>query len=105
MALALIVTAIMVVIPHVFALVSRLEKHISVRVKIYLNLARTVVLELVVLGVITVKYLSRADNFSHASCWETQTGQEMYRLLITFFVLLVLISPFFAALYIILYTK
>ncbi len=87
MALSLIVSGLLLLLPQSFSLLSLLERSYDVRKRVYVTLARTVALEVVVLGVMAVKYLG-AENLS--MCWEDAMASGMYRQLVAFFFIVVL---------------
>ncbi|XP_076061142.1 transmembrane channel-like protein 7 isoform X1 [Oratosquilla oratoria] len=113
-----IVTAIIIIIPIIFELVVKIEGYKNPRIKLYVTLIRTILLELLVLGVLIFFWykqspglrkqienvgesdsdhgnLSEPHNQTESTplCWEVGLGQEIYRLLIVDF-LVILISSY-----------
>jgi len=87
--------ALLAVVPAIFSQMTKLEYGYSNRVKIYLTLARTVSLMAVTMGFIVGKILrqkeDRRDEGLTDDCWENMIGQEMYRLLVAFTIINILI--------------
>ena len=102
MSLSMILTSIMFLIPYMFSMLSRLENYINVRTKVYLNLTRTVLLEAIILGMVVGKYIRNTEG---RPCWETNLGQELYRMLWMFFLMLVILPFFIELLHILIYKR
>jgi len=95
------IQGIMLFLPFVLNIVSLFEK-MSEQSQIYVTLARTFLLAITMLGVIVVYWLLQTSQDSNEStvlqslqnrgkieldpfCWETKMGQELYRILVSFF--------------------
>ena len=96
------------VVPVLFSYISKLEFYSNVRTVIYMNLARTVILEAVMLVIVVAKYIKvpgEEEGVENFACWENSIGQEMYRFLVWFLFILVLLPFLIESLHKILYSK
>ncbi|KDR19382.1 Transmembrane channel-like protein 5 [Zootermopsis nevadensis] len=84
MLMPLIITVIMMAAPVLFSWMARVEDYASPRTALFVTLTRTFVMEIVVIGVVVAFWLTFKKN---SECWETSLGQEIYRLVITDFLL------------------
>lgn len=76
--MAVIINIIIIVAPVVFGAIVRLEHYTNPRVALYLTLVRSFMLQIIVMAVFLVYWL----NNNNSQCWETQLGQELYRLIV-----------------------
>ncbi|XP_033608829.1 transmembrane channel-like protein 5 isoform X2 [Cryptotermes secundus] len=86
MIMPVIITVIMIVAPVLFSWMARLEDYSNPRTALFVTLTRTFLMEMVVIGVVVAFWLTFKKN---SECWETSLGQEVYRLVITDFLLAV----------------
>jgi hypothetical protein len=82
MVVPIIITIIMMVAPVLFSWMTRLEGYTSPRMALFVTLAKTFLMEAVVIGIIVGFWITFRHVFK---CWETSVGQEVYRLVITDF--------------------
>ncbi|XP_062386975.1 transmembrane channel-like protein 5 [Sardina pilchardus] len=83
-----LVSFINLVIPLLYAFISRLENYENLRAKLYAGLARDVLLKMSILGILCYYWLT--DVPSNLSCWESFVGQDVYRMAIADFLFSVL---------------
>ena len=94
MAVSLLISIILWIFPLLFTLFSRYLEEYNVRQRNYTDLARTFILELVLLGAVTIKYIKKASTIDDTDlCWENKVGEQMYQLLVMFLLVLVIL-PF-----------
>ena len=94
MAVSLLISIILWIFPFLFTLFSRYLEEYNVRQRNYTDLARTFILELVLLGAVTIKYIKKASTIDDTDlCWENKVGEQMYQLLVMFLLVLVIL-PF-----------
>lgn len=86
MTMAMITSLIMNMLPIGFSWVVRYEDYRNPRTALYVTLLRTFLLNLVVIGTISVFWLTNPQK-----CWETALGQEVYRLFVTDFIISILV--------------
>ncbi|XP_041943561.1 transmembrane channel-like protein 5 isoform X1 [Alosa sapidissima] len=86
--LPILVSFINLVIPLLYAFISRLENYENLRAKLYAGLARDVLLKMSILGILCYYWLT--DVPSNLSCWESFVGQDVYRMAIADFLFSVL---------------
>ncbi|XP_076122847.1 transmembrane channel-like protein 5 [Alosa pseudoharengus] len=86
--LPILVSFINLVIPLLYAFISRLENYENLRAKLYASLARDVLLKMSILGILCYYWLT--DVPSNLSCWESFVGQDVYRMAIADFLFSVL---------------
>ena len=85
----------------IFSLFSRYLEEYNARQRNYTDLFRTFILAMVLLGAVVIKHLKKAskgdanDDNNTITCWENQVGEQMYQLLILFFIILVVWSLLF----------
>ncbi|XP_063077569.1 transmembrane channel-like protein 5 isoform X2 [Engraulis encrasicolus] len=86
--LPLLVSFINLVVPLLYALLSRIEHYENLRIKMYAGLLRDVLLKMSILGILCYYWLTDAP--SEIPCWESFVGQDVYRMVITDFLFSVL---------------
>lgn len=99
MEVSLILTFMLWFLPIIFGMFLRDVMEYDVRTKNYVELSRTFILAFVLLAVVIIKHIITAstnmknDEYEKEICWENQVGEQMYQLLILFFIILVIL-PF-----------
>ncbi|KAK9730056.1 TMC domain [Popillia japonica] len=94
---AVIINAIVLVCPLIFRLIGSYEGYKSPRVRVIVTFLRTLLLEIVIVGILTVFWLTHSEK---QTCWENSLGQEIYRLILfDFFFSVVFLSLFEGARY------
>ena len=99
MEVSLILTFMLWFLPIIFGMFLRDVREYDVRTKNYVELSRTFILAFVLLAVVIIKHIITAstnmknDEYEKEICWENQVGEQMYQLLILFFIILVIL-PF-----------
>eukprot|EP00050_Salpingoeca_kvevrii_P022911 m.134594 g.134594 ORF g.134594 m.134594 type:complete len:294 (+) comp9872_c0_seq2:1988-2869(+) len=88
------VTVINVIVPYVFTLVSKLELRSDEARDLQVTLLRAVIFRVAVVGTYIAHFFRNHDSTTEI-CWETRVGQELYRLVITFFLLHVVTTTVF----------
>jgi len=85
--LPLVIQGIMLIYPVLQYGLSFIEK-LTPTVRILMNVSRDFLLSIAMLGAVVVYWLTQTNDDS--TCWETRIGQELYRLLVYFFIVIVL---------------
>ncbi|KAI4456234.1 transmembrane channel-related [Holotrichia oblita] len=94
---AVIINVIVLVFPLIFRLIGSYEGYKSPRVRVIVTFLRTLLLEIVIVGILTVFWLTHSEN---QACWENSLGQEIYRLILfDFFFSVIFLSLFEGARY------
>ena len=95
MEVSLILTFMLWFLPIIFGMFLRDVMEYDVRTKNYVELSRTFILAFVLLAVVIIKHITKAstNNENKVDCWENQVGEQMYQLLVLFFIILVIL-PF-----------
>ena len=105
MSISLGTSAVLWLLPLVFTILSKyLEDYgNNIQLRKYTDLFRIFILETAVLVTVVMKYIlhdiSDVENGRPNYCWENEIGQEMYRLLVLFFIILVLVLFLFETCY------
>lgn len=95
MLMSFVITSILIILPMLFSWVVRYEEYRRPRTSLYVTMARTFLLELIVVAVLVVFWLPRDKSHSDKTknvCWETSLGQEVYRLIMTDFIMALVIA-------------
>ena len=98
MEVSLILSFVLWILPIVFSIFLRDVREYDVRTKNYIELSRTFILAFVLLAVVIMKHVKKTRQTQKEpkkmeTCWENQVGEQMYQLLVLFFVILVIL-PF-----------
>ena len=98
MEVSLILSFVLWILPIVFSMFLRDVREYDVRTKNYIELSRTFILAFVLLAVVIMKHVKKTIQTQNEpkemeTCWENQVGEQMYQLLVLFFVILVIL-PF-----------
>ena len=95
MEVSLILTFMLWFLPILFSMFLRDVREYDARTKNYVDLSRTFILAFVLLAVVIIKHITKAstNNKNKVDCWENQVGEQMYQLLVLFFIILVIL-PF-----------
>ncbi|XP_043200522.1 transmembrane channel-like protein 5, partial [Amphibalanus amphitrite] len=88
-AFAVVVTVLVYLLPFAFSRLAQLELYGQLRYQVYVTLARTIVLEAVILGVTISFWL---DKQTGKQCWESELGQVIYQLVIMEFIFTLVLS-------------
>ncbi|XP_037094204.1 transmembrane channel-like protein 7 [Pollicipes pollicipes] len=88
-AFSVVVTVMLYVLPYAFSALARLELYSQQRYQVYVTLARTIMLEVVILGVTVGFWL---DKRTGRQCWENELGQVLYQLVIMEFLFTIAFS-------------
>ncbi|XP_043192359.1 transmembrane channel-like protein 7 isoform X1 [Amphibalanus amphitrite] len=88
-AFAVVVTVLVYLLPFAFSALAQLELYGQLRYQVYVTLARTIVLEAVILGVTISFWL---DKQTGKQCWESELGQVIYQLVIMEFIFTLVLS-------------
>ncbi|XP_058063135.1 transmembrane channel-like protein 1 [Anopheles bellator] len=88
---SLVANVTMVAGRYGFRVLGRLEQYRQLATQLNIQLLRTFLLQLTIIGVLVVYWLAR----THAAtgCWETAVGQELYRLVVVDFLLSTVLLP------------
>ena len=96
MEVSLILTFMLWILPIIFSIFLRDVREYDVRSKNYIELARTFILAFVLLAVVIIKHIKTVSENNKnkegkkvIDCWENQVGEQMYQLLVLFFIILV----------------
>lgn len=87
---AVVINVTILVFPLFFTIVGFCEDYKSPRNSFFVNLTRTILLEIVVIGILVAYWITSA---SKVECWETCLGQEIYRLVIFEFIFSIVFLP------------
>uniref|UniRef100_A0A670Y542 Transmembrane channel-like protein n=1 Tax=Pseudonaja textilis TaxID=8673 RepID=A0A670Y542_PSETE len=82
LALPLVVSLINLLMPYLYNYLAAWEKQESPVLKVYVAISRNLILKMVILGLLSYRWLSWKVTSSEIQCWETFVGQELYRLMI-----------------------
>ncbi|XP_052868847.1 transmembrane channel-like protein 3 [Anopheles cruzii] len=74
-----------------FRVLGRLEQYRQLATQLNIQLLRTFLLQLTIIGVLVVYWL--AQTHDDTGCWETAVGQELYRLVVVDFLLSTVLLP------------
>ncbi|XP_063993925.1 transmembrane channel-like protein 5 [Diachasmimorpha longicaudata] len=74
----LVVTGIMNIFPAVTSQLVKLERYSSKRKSLFVNMIRTYIMTVVIIGTLLAYWLTRSMYY----CWQTELAQEIYRLII-----------------------
>ncbi|XP_072205774.1 transmembrane channel-like protein 5 isoform X2 [Excalfactoria chinensis] len=89
-----IVTSLLnVFIPFFYSWLGNLEKFQNPKSKIYVAIARTIILKISIIGILCYYWLNVVAA-SESQCWETLIGQDIYRLVLVDFIFCLLGSFF-----------
>ncbi|NXC38196.1 TMC5 protein, partial [Penelope pileata] len=80
-------------IPFFYSWLGNLETFQNPRNKIYVTIARTIILKISIIGILCYYWLSIVAA-SESQCWETLIGQDIYRLILVDFIFCLLGSFF-----------
>ncbi|XP_026523087.1 transmembrane channel-like protein 6 [Notechis scutatus] len=81
LALPLVVSLINLLMPYLYNFLAAWEKQESPVLKVYVAISRNLILKMVILGLLSYRWLSWKVTSSEIQCWETFVGQELYRLM------------------------
>lgn len=87
LAMPVIITIIIMVGPILFTYLARQEMYTNPRNALFVTLVRTFLMEGVVVGVVIAFWLKHKNP---SQCWQTLLGQEVYRLVVTDFILAII---------------
>ncbi|KAJ9580188.1 hypothetical protein L9F63_004131, partial [Diploptera punctata] len=87
LAMPVIITLIIMIGPVIFSYLARQEMYTNPRNALFVTLLRSFLMEGVVVGVVVAFWLTRKKS---SDCWQTSLGQEVYRLVVTDFLLAVI---------------
>ncbi|OWF50434.1 transmembrane channel-like protein 5 [Mizuhopecten yessoensis] len=93
LAMPLVATGIILVLPFFFTRIGKLENYQKPQTELYVGMTRTMLLKAAILGVLAYFWFNRATK-EDEPCWETSLGEDIYRLVLVDFVF-TLISTFF----------
>jgi len=79
------ITLTILVLQLFFTWIAKMEDYKSSRTTLHITLMRNYLLDLVIIGVLVVFWLTKNQN-QKTGCWETSIGQEIYRLVIADFI-------------------
>ncbi|XP_077968038.1 transmembrane channel-like protein 5 [Styela clava] len=102
LALPLIVSTINLILPYIITLITHLERYKYRRHELYMNVLRNFLFKMSILAVVCAFWTSNnvqscAKQSNETSiCWETELGQEIYRLVIVDFIFSMIFSTFCA---------
>lgn len=85
MALSLCVSGIFLIFPPIFSMVARFERYEKPKNELYINMVRTMLLKTSVLGVLVYFWFTTTAD-DKEKCWETDVGNEIYRLVLVDFI-------------------
>uniref|UniRef100_T1JNJ5 TMC domain-containing protein n=1 Tax=Strigamia maritima TaxID=126957 RepID=T1JNJ5_STRMM len=98
MSLSLTVVLITIVVPSILTFMVKFEGYHSRRIQLWINMIRSLLLIGVIIGILLLFWipginlslistiLTTNNEFNKHSCWETQLGMEIYRLVIMDFI-------------------
>ncbi|XP_052535545.1 transmembrane channel-like protein 5 isoform X2 [Tympanuchus pallidicinctus] len=91
--LPIITSLLNVFIPFFYSWLGNLEKFQNPKHKIYVAIARTIILKISIIGILCYYWLN-VVAVSESQCWETLIGQDIYRLVLVDFIFCLLGSFF-----------
>ncbi|XP_031462422.1 transmembrane channel-like protein 5 [Phasianus colchicus] len=91
--LPIITSLLNVFIPFFYSWLGNLEKFQNPKSKIYVTIARTIILKISIVGILCYYWLNVVAA-SESQCWETLIGQDIYRLVLVDFIFCLLGSFF-----------
>ncbi|XP_033733790.1 transmembrane channel-like protein 5 [Pecten maximus] len=93
LAMPLVATGIILVLPFFFTRIGKLENYNKPQTELYVGMTRTMLLKAAILGVLAYFWFNRATQ-KNEPCWETALGEDIYRLVLVDFIF-TLIATFF----------
>ncbi|XP_040539952.1 transmembrane channel-like protein 5 isoform X1 [Gallus gallus] len=91
--LAIVTSLLNVVLPFFYSWLGNLEKFQDPKNKIYVTIARIIILKISIIGILCYYWLNVVAA-SESQCWETLVGQDIYRLVLVDFIFCLLGSFF-----------
>ncbi|KAK3089832.1 hypothetical protein FSP39_006919 [Pinctada imbricata] len=85
LALPLLVSAVILIVPPIFSLIARIESYEQPKNELYMNMLRTMLLKASILGILVYFWFTQTAKREN-ECWETLVGQEIYKLVIVDFI-------------------
>lgn len=82
--LPVVVSLINLIVPLLYSLIGKMETYSNPRAKIYISIARNIILKMSLLGILCFYWLNFVPD--KIPCWESFVGQSVYRLLIIDFI-------------------
>jgi len=94
MLLSLFVSTVNLLSPYFINFITHLEEYRNPRNEIYVAVFRTFLLKIGMLAVICSFWTVNIQKGDQVECWETQLGQEVYRLVVVDFIFSIFFSTF-----------
>ncbi|XP_053767096.1 transmembrane channel-like protein 6 isoform X2 [Desmodus rotundus] len=92
--LPFVVGLLNLVAPYLYRGLAVLERQDSPGMEVYVAICRNLILKMVVLGILCYHWLGRRVGALKDQCWEDFVGQELYRLVVTDFLFMLLDTLF-----------
>ncbi|XP_069123591.1 transmembrane channel-like protein 7 isoform X2 [Argopecten irradians] len=92
LAMPLVATGIILILPFFFTRIGKLENYQKPQTELYVSMTRTMLLKATILGVLAYFWFKQSEKKD--ICWETALGEDIYRLVLVDFIF-ILIATFF----------